>query len=200
MVEKIGAVVDYGTHSLRVPLHPDLKRFDLIYKKPKMASPGMGCGSIPTHRAALANLSNMVCLLKVVNAFDKESPHLGYANQLVATLQNCSKDNIPVHIGIEKPAHNTGVGSGANPPLQRAPGPEKLRAHQDSVGTKTGDEESAVDGVSAASTRLTFDSRLGGELCSHAHGQAVMGATPESDEFEDLFASSPEGDMEGPSL
>ena len=54
-----------------------------------------------------------------------------------------------------------------------------------------GDKESAVD-VPQASTQTVFVSQLGEELCTHAHGQAGVAATPSSSEEEDLFGTSDE--------
>ena len=46
--------------------------------------------------------------------------------------------------------------------------------------------------VPSAPTRVTFDSQIGNELCTHGHGQAAVSATrgDHYDGDEDLFGSS----------
>ena len=57
------------------------------------------------------------------------------------------------------------------------------------------DNNDSIDGdrhVPATSSRVSFNTQLGNELCTHAHGQASVLATHEcdGDDGEDLFSSS----------
>ena len=78
---------------------------------------------------------------------------------------------------------------------QRGPGPILALDHPqvlnpiDNVG-----EASAHDDIDPkASVNATFNSQLGEDLCTHAHGKVEMGSTAQSSTDEDLFASSSEG-------
>ena len=107
-LKNIGKVIDYGGHYLRAPLHLVLNRFPLVYKHPEQGPAPVGHGSAAAHQAVFANLSNMIPFVKVLNAFSKDCPRLGYANQMIITLQSCTLDTIPARICADDAAKETG--------------------------------------------------------------------------------------------
>ena len=116
LLKTIEAVVDYGQHCLRAPLHPDLKKFPFVCKQPERNSVPVSHASVATHQAAYANLPNMIPFAKVLNAFSKDCPHLGYVNQMVNTLQKgYMLDKVPARI-CATAAHGTGDEDDENPP------------------------------------------------------------------------------------
>ena len=174
------------------PLHSDIKRFEVTYHQPKKSIPKINGGSIRAHMAALEALPLMASFLKVVDVLDNGSPYLGYATNLVQQLQKSNISSIPAHIGNDKPEHVADVGGGNSSPAQKAPGPVVWGRPRVSFA-KVVIEESTGDSSSQASTHFSDVTPMSGsgELCTHAHEQAAMGATrkEESDE-EDLFGSS----------
>ena len=116
-LKSIGAVVGYGQDCLRVPLYPDVIRFPLSYKKPERGSAPVGHDSAATHRAAFANLSNLMPFVQVLSTFGRDCPCLDHANKLVNTLQKgLLNDKIPVRV-VAAAACGTGEGSDLDPLL-----------------------------------------------------------------------------------
>ena len=169
----IQPVINYGEHCLRAPPHPDLKRLPLVYKQPERGLAPVGHGSAAVHQAAFANLSKILLFVKILNAFSKDCPHLGYANQMANTLQSCTLDTIPARICDNNVVQKTGDCGAKRPSLQRASGPcdPVIGAHQNFDGTYNGNKENSADNnIPADSAHITFASTLEQERCAHAHG------------------------------
>ena len=142
-------------NALRIPLHSDMKRFEVTYHHPKKSIPKINGGSISAHKAAFEALPIMTSFLKVVDTLDNGSPYLGYATNLVQQLQKSTISSIPAHIGNDKPEHNADVGGGKNPPAQPAPGPSLWGRPRVSFANVKGHQESASnDSSSQASTHF----------------------------------------------
>ena len=138
----------------------------------------------------------MINLLKVITAVDGASPYIGYFAKLVDTLKKSTLATIPAHISIDDA--NDGVnGIRKTADSQRGLGPEynadgpQVLDPIDNLGLKASAHN---DVVPKASTLVRFNSQLGVELCSHAHGQAALGATHPSSTDEDIFAPSSENE------
>ena len=193
-MKKIGAVIDYGSDCLRIPTHTDLKRFPIQYYPPKNTPPKITGGNLAAHRVAFENLPMMANLLKVIKASDKESPYIGYFTNLIRVLYKSTLSTIPALISID---NSDGAIDGARETAvaQREPGPNLVLDRPQVLHPIDNLGESANDiNVPKASSRVTFDSQLGEELCTHVHRQAAMGSTVQSSTDDYLFASSYEGD------
>ena len=194
-LKKIGAVIDYGANSLRIPTHTDLKKFPIGYYQPRNTPPKITGGNLATHKAAFQSLPIMTNLLKVINAVDSASPYVGYFTKLIKTLEKSTLATIPALISID----DTGGRDGditVTAATQRGPGPNIALDRPQVLNTNdnVGDRSAIENNSPKASTQVTFDSQLGEELCTHAHGQAAIGSTSQSSPDEDLFASSSEGE------
>ena len=66
--------MDYGANCLHIPLHADMKMFEVRYHQPMKTIPKIDGGSIAAHKAALKALSIMIGLLTVMSVLDNHSP------------------------------------------------------------------------------------------------------------------------------
>ena len=192
-LKQIGGVIDYGAHALRIPLHSDMKRFEVTYHHPKKSVPQISGGNIHAHTAAFKDLPMMSSFLRVMRALDKESPYLGYATNLVQQLQKSSLSSIPAHIGNIEPERVAVAGRESNPPPQPAPGPDDGwgRPRVSFANVVPGDTADGNGSVCTHYSEVTNKS-ASDDNSGHAFGQAALAPTHEEDSDEDLFSSSDE--------
>lgn len=189
-------MIDYGSDCLRIPNHTDLKRFDITYYQPRNTPPKITGGNLASHKAAFKSLPIMANLLKVIKAVDKASLYIGYFTKLINALKKSTLATIPANISVDK-ADGKDDDVRDTAAKQHEPGPNlvadcpQVLNPIDDLGVKASANDMVVP---KASVRVTFDSQLGEELCTHAHGQAVMGSTIHSSTDEDIFSSSSKGE------
>ena len=99
-MKQIGAVLDYGTNQLRVPLQDDLHNFRLTYRAPQKSVPSPDLRS--SHEIAFMALPNIEGLLSVMTAFNYNSPWLGSACDMVRILQASAATGLPPITALSK--------------------------------------------------------------------------------------------------
>ena len=99
-MKHIGAVLDYGTNQLRVPLQDDLHNFSITYRSPHKSVPSTDlCRS---HYIAFMEIPKIEGLLSVMTAFKPNSPWLGSARYMVRILQESAATGLPSITALSK--------------------------------------------------------------------------------------------------
>jgi hypothetical protein len=81
----MGAIMDYGSNELRVPLHDDIHKFPLIFRSPMKNVPSLDKRS--THERAFTCLPKITSLVTCISKYNPTSQWLGTARGFLHALQ-----------------------------------------------------------------------------------------------------------------
>ena len=206
-MKRLGAVLDYGAHELRVPLMNGRKRFPISYLPPAKTCPAVN-NAVPfglsySPKQAFEQLPAMESLLCVMSAFNPGSRLIPHARKYVKSLRsNAStkflkqlqfRDNQQVAASTDS-EHTADKGGGSAPLEQQPPGPSDEGAIQEDnedtqVYAENGDENAGSYYGPVDYQRQHVSHRMGQSEANRALAKTQNGPLPSSDE-EDLFASS----------
>lgn len=208
-MKKLGAVLDYGSQELRVPLMNETKKFPISYLPPARTCPAVKIdtsvrfGYSISPKQAFEQLPAMEGLLCVMSAFNSGSRLLPHARKYVKSLRSTASTKFLKQLQFRdsqqvaapnNSEHTADKSGGSAPPEQQPPGPSDEGAIQEDneaikMCAEDGDDK-AGDYYGPVENQLQHDGhRMGQSEANRALAKTQIGPLPSSEE-EDLFASS----------